>query len=313
MASPPGFREVGNNVAIYEPAEAELNVPSPAQPALIILCAWTGAAKASQFARYTTPYQKHHPQAHILLVRTVLSDFPRFSDAAFNEYLRPARKAILSILGSKPKWQQSKQQPAILLHILSHGGLRMALQLVRAVQYIDLEGTPLPIKLMVLECCPGDSSASNIYQAAKVTFTKRQPARLLQSSAMRGVVGAVSMLQSCGVLTSIDDMRAQLNDPAVFGHGTVRLYLYSLADPMMPWRHVEAHREEALVKGFRADQTVFDKAHHMGLMRENAMRYWEAVTNAWRSSFPHDDLAIRAEVKSHKVILQGAAMSRSRL
>jgi hypothetical protein len=279
MASPLGFRELGSNVSFYEPCNVHDPQTTTPCPDLVILCTWTGGTKASQFARYTTPYQRLYPSARILLVRTTLWDFPRYSDTAFNEYLVPARKTILDVLGDPSTWQSGRRN--VLLHILSHGGLRMALQLVQAVQTIDANGTQLPISLMVLECCPGDSSATNIYRAASVALPRHQPARAVAAMGLRAIVQVGNTLQSRGVLTSIDDMRAQLNDAKIFSLSVRKLYLYSLADRMMPFKDVDAHREEALARGYQAERTVFPRAKHMGLMRDDAQKYWDAISNAW--------------------------------
>lgn len=64
---------------------------------------------------------------------------------------------------------------------------------------------------------------------------------------------------------------------------TKRVYIYSDADDMVPWHHIEDHAAEAKEKGFNVEMERFEGTDHVGHMRSgNGERYWGIVNKLWR-------------------------------
>lgn len=74
-----------------------------------------------------------------------------------------------------------------------------------------------------------------------------------------------------------------LNEPALLPSGVPRLYLYSKADKMVDWREVEEHARSAEECGAsgRTELVRFERSEHVSHVREDAVRYWDAVRKCW--------------------------------
>ncbi|KAL4862241.1 hypothetical protein BDV12DRAFT_179075 [Aspergillus spectabilis] len=175
----------------------------------------------------------------------------------------------------------------ILLHIFSHGGSNIATQLARSIKEhnpAEHELFTSALRQVIFDCCPGDSSFQRNYNAAAVSLppASTQPiAHLLGKSVLYPSIGTISALQSLGILRGVESLRAELNDPAVFGIPARRLYLYSCEDEMVRWEDVERHMGEAASKGYVADGMRFEKGPHCALVTVEENQYWELIRRAW--------------------------------
>ncbi len=286
-APPPPSPHVplGNNIFLIEPADNASATGSGggSNPSLIILCTWLGGATIRRIDKYVEGYRASFPGATLILVRTVLADITARSFAAVRSRLQPAQAAIIRAL-------QSRTAPRVLLHMFSHGGCNTAIQLAESL--VDTDAGPLfrdRLCLVVFDCCPGDTSFDKAFRAAAVSLPPTLssaplllPFRALGTAAVFTAVATVTALQRAGLMASVDDMRRQLNDPALFGRHARRLYLFSGADTMVDPTHVRSHaqlaREEA---GYDVGLVAFRHAAHCALLTEDAPRYWRAIRGFW--------------------------------
>ncbi|OOF93411.1 hypothetical protein ASPCADRAFT_173156 [Aspergillus carbonarius ITEM 5010] len=267
----PDFRSIGQNIHLYEPAIAN---PYSTHPSLIILCTWYGGATPRRVSKYTTGYRQCYPGAAILLINTSFRDFAIRSLHSIDPNLAPARELITRVLQSTPN-------ATILVHVFSNGGCNTITQLARSMTTTKGADFKTALKLMIFDCCPGDSSFQRLYGAAAVALPTTQPGRAIGTAFLYPTARVAHAMQTVGWMRSIDDYRADLNDPNIFGPKACRLYLYSLTDDMIPWEDVEGHMNAATEKGYPVTGVSFKDSRHCGLVMGNEMRYWNVIQRAW--------------------------------
>ena len=283
--APTPYVPLGNNIFLIEPADhaSTTRSDSGGGPSLIILCTWLGGATTRRIAKYVEGYQAAFPGATLILIRTVLADITTRSFAAVRSRLQPARDAIIQAL-------QSETPQDLLLHAFSHGGCNTAIQLARSLSDVDADAGVLfrdRLRLVVFDCCPGDTSFDKAFRAATVSLppalsSAPLPLRALSTAAVFTVTTAMTALQRVGLMAGVDDMRRDLNDPALFGLRARRLYLFSSADTMVDPANVRSHAQLAREEtGYKVGLVAFREAAHCTLLTEDAPKYWRAIRDCW--------------------------------
>ncbi|OJI80177.1 hypothetical protein ASPTUDRAFT_193602 [Aspergillus tubingensis CBS 134.48] len=268
------FRSIGQNIYYYEPELIDTPIPENANihPSLIILCTWYGGATPRRVAKYTSGYRQRYPRTSILLINTSFRDYVARSLHSIDGNLTPAKNTITKTLQSTP-------DARILLHVFSNGGCNTVTQLARAMKSEPVNFKSA-LKLIIFDCCPGDSSFDRLYAAGAVALPTAQPGRAIGTAVLYSTAKVGYALQSIKAMRSIDDYRADLNDTEIFGEAR-RLYLYSRIDNMIPWKDVEGHMIEASRRGYRVTGVSFEDGKHCGLVMGDERRYWDAVERAW--------------------------------
>lgn len=282
MASTSGFdpiKSIGENIYLWEPPE-HTSIARTTSPELIILCTWLGGATPQRIQKYVTGYRRLYPDSAILLVTTRILEITAFPFSVLHARLSPARDYIRGKIADK------EGKRSILLHIFSHGGCNTAIQLALSLRQ-DATHPPLELGIhlrgIIFDCCPGDTSFSCAYQAAAHSLPPQPaPAKVLGKLLLYPAVGLITGLQRTGLMSSVSQLRSQLNDPAVFGAAAKRLYLYSTADLMVGWEDVESHLAEAkALLGCQAEGIAFPDSPHCAIVRDHAYRYWDTIDQFW--------------------------------
>lgn len=276
------LRLVGENTLLYESPSQ----PSPHQdaPSLVILCTWVGGATPRRIKKYVSRYREIYPTSSILLIRT---NVPNMAVRPFRWHrasLQPACDAIRRLLARGIRAGPPDASNGILLHLFSHGGGNVAVQLALSLREQDQDrGAAFrsSLRAVVLDCCPGDDSFDEMYRATKISLPQNTAMQLFANTLLYPGLSVVNGLQHAGVLYGMRDLRAMLNHPALFGADTRRLYIYSKEDVMVGWQAVESHAEEARSRGYQVDQVTYERGAHCGLIMEDADRYWSAVQSVW--------------------------------
>ncbi|KAL3465200.1 hypothetical protein BJX64DRAFT_253395 [Aspergillus heterothallicus] len=287
-----------------------LHTPPPQThpTALIILCTWLGGASPRRIAKYTEGYARLFPSASILLITTTIAEISVRGFEAVRRRLEPVRGLVDRFLGDgadvdkddcgchgdgdvdgkgKGKGEGEGNARPVLLHIFSHGGSNIATQLVRSLYSSnnDLHARFISaLRLVVFDCCPGDSAFVRQYNAAAVSLPspKHQPIRhLLGKAVLYPSIGLIYLLQNAGIMSSVEDLRAELNDPGLFGKVARRLYVYSVEDEMVRWEDVERHMKEGRASEFLVHGARFERGEHCALVRVDEERYWRVIWRAW--------------------------------
>ncbi|EAW07580.1 putative DNA repair protein (Rad57) [Aspergillus clavatus NRRL 1] len=295
------LKQIGQGIFLYEHTADEAQ-PSSSDPSLIILCTWLGGASPRRINRYVTRYRALFPGSSVLVITTTLPDITIRTFGAIRARLKPARDAICRLLGpsnTSDKPPSSRRSDA-LLHIFSQGGCNTAIQLALSMK--ENKGPSalsyLPLRGVIFDCCPGDVDFQRSYKAAAVSLPEGgRMATLARRAALYAAVGTIVNLQDMGFMSSVRDLRHQLNDEAVLGRSVRRLYLFSEADEIVDWRDVQSHMETARGDGYYADGVRFRRSPHCALMLEDETKYWTSVEQFWKGeelSYTIDDLELNS-------------------
>lgn len=300
------FRDLGNDVWLYEPRDNEEGneKDNPVQgirrsrssgkghpPALIILCTWLGGATTKRIEKYTQGYHRLWPHSRILLIRTSISEYLVQSTTSLHRKLRPASREIRRLVPESQRQDKilsRSEDGEIILHIFSQGGSNTATQLLESMNAIlstlGHEG-PMPLRQLVLDSCPGDPGIYSTFAAGAHSLPDNSLLRPLGCTIMFILAAGLAGMEATGLRTPLaKKMRSQLNDPKVFSAGASRLYLTSKADTIVNSRDVEEHRDQAAAKGFMTDILRFHRAGHCSLILEDGATYWIAIASAWEKS-----------------------------
>lgn len=96
------------------------------------------------------------------------------------------------------------------------------------------------------------------------------------------MVSAVFMLQYCGLLNSVEDLRRELNQLDTFGLAP-RLYVHSKGDRLVSVDDVASHANEIAAQ-LPVTREVWEVDEHCALPVEDCARYWNAVRRLVKSS-----------------------------
>ncbi|KAL5002571.1 hypothetical protein BDV10DRAFT_104284 [Aspergillus recurvatus] len=277
------LKPAGENIWLYEPTTtANYTVPDR-NPALVVLCTWLGGATPRRVHKYVSRHHQLFPGSAILLITTGMIDITVRSFNAIRSRLKPAREAIRRILAPHAG-DAAKTSNGVLLHIFSHGGSNIALQLILSMQ--DPKHPSgihrLPLQGIIFDSCPGDTTFKRNYQASVYSLPPAPlPIQLLSKALLFPAIGAITGLQILGITSSISKMQKQLNDSSVISARVPRLYLFSKADETIHWEEVQAHLDEARVQGYNVLSVVFYESPHCALIVEDEKRYWGAIHRFW--------------------------------
>lgn len=268
---------VGEGVYLYEPSNSTTKKDDPS---LIVLCTWLGGATNRRINKYIQGYHMLYPNSALMVITTVVADITILPFAALHARLQPARDII-------QKFAQQHSKPSMLLHLFSHGGGNTAIQLMQSLHSetsakrndIDIRDH---LRGIILDCCPGDAAFQRSFHAAAESLPNNGLAKGIGKALLVPFIGTIMGLQAIGAMRSIQHLRAELNDPNIFGSTARRLYLYSKADAVVRWEDVESHLEDAQsVHNYTATGTVFSESAHCSIIRDHAEHYWKTIERFW--------------------------------
>ncbi|KAL4900293.1 hypothetical protein BDW74DRAFT_96143 [Aspergillus multicolor] len=292
----------GENIWLYQPPMTDHRTTRHGYPALIVMCTWLGGATPRRISKYVGYHRQIFPGSAILLIMTDMIDITVRSFSAIRSRLQPARKVIRSILGPDAG-NIDKNSNAVLLHIFSHGGSNTAIQLILSMQNPRHPSgiRRLPLQGIVFDSCPGDTTFMRNYQASVYSLPPASlPIHLMSKMLLFPTIGVITGLQTLGITSSISKMQKQLNDSLVISARVPRLYLFSKADETIHWEEVQAHLDDATVRGYNVSSVVFHKSPHCALIVEDEKRYWGAIQQFWEqivnTNVPADVVKGEAEV-----------------
>ncbi|KAJ5091304.1 hypothetical protein NUU61_006174 [Penicillium alfredii] len=298
---------VGDQIYLYEPQDTEdAPLGTTQAPALVILCTWLGGATPRRINKYVSQYRQIYPGSSLLLITTNFPDLSIRPFGMLRARLKPACQAITRIL-ARPSNGTLRRT---LLHMFSHGGCNVGLQMAEAMKEEADHGVAYFSSLqgIIFDCCPGDDTLQRAYGAALLSMPQTTMGQLLGKMLYPTLV-VVTRLQHAGILYGVRDLRAQLNE-STFGAHPRRLYIYSKEDVTVSWEDVKAHLEDARSRGYLADQVVFEHGSHCGLIMEDGSRYWTAVQKFWNGEDINDLVANSVPGASYNSIELKAPRSR---
>lgn len=294
-------------------ASQRTNANNQDGPDLIILCAWMHA-QPRHIAKYTAQHQLLFPSSSILLLRQDGGDFTWRPESWQMQNMVHAVELISKLdARDESSSTRSTSTPArplrVLMHVFSNGGAYTAYALEKCwnnyYSKSSSNSTLLPLNALVLDSLPGRTTLSIAVTAFSqiLPATLPSPLRFLGISALYAMIFAMRLpsrlpwpiyrpdrLRSC---------RERLNaiDSAFMSPSIVeRVYIYSEADELIPWRDVEGHAAEtkrALAeenrgttetlreKGEKVRLEKFEGSKHVAHAMADSKRYWGIITGLW--------------------------------
>ncbi|KAI6263626.1 hypothetical protein MCOR19_000262 [Pyricularia oryzae] len=225
------------------------------------------------------------PSTLVLLIRTVFPDLALRSFVTLRARLQRARDAdaIASIL--TPASAAEGWRKEVLLHFFSHGGSKIAIQLLTSTIPSVLRNR---LGFVVFDSCPGDASFDKAYRTALVSLppSLSPSLRRVGTASTYCLVLAVQALQNAELMSSVRELRAELNSASLIGEDVRRLYLFSAGDVMVGVDDVVSHAREAQsrIGEDKVGAVLFQTAPHCALIVEDADRYWGAIVDAWEGN-----------------------------
>lgn len=224
------LQPIGENIHFFQPPEPAVT----SSPALITLCTWLGGATTQRIQKYVAGYRALYPNSAILLITTRILEISALPFSVLHARLAPARDVIRRV-GSSGTGKEDTG--SILLHIFSHGGCNTVIQLALSLRWDPMHpGLEIRKYLcgIIFDCCPGDTSFGRAYQAAAHSLPRSVPARTVGKVLLYPVIGVINGLQQTGWMSSVRDLRAQLNDPASLGR---QLHGCTCIQRQIKWLH----------------------------------------------------------------------------
>ncbi|KAK4701645.1 hypothetical protein P7C70_g4582, partial [Phenoliferia sp. Uapishka_3] len=274
------------------PGDPEVLPPHPpAQPELVILFGWMGAAHGP-LQKYTDAYRLLFPAASIMLIRSHPKAFLRTASHA-RAALRPAHALLAARYHSVAPGPNSP----ILVHTMSNGGAIQLMHLnelfveaAAKAKVAKKEGTPLlepvvapgpdcvPARAFVFDSCPGGLTL----QTTIAAFTAPLKSAWTRVPASIVLGGAYYFFRFISLITgqpsSIDKMRNYL---ATSLPPVPRLYIYSAEDKLVPIADVQKQISEVRAAGVEVSEERFEGTNHVAHLRGGPERYWAAVKSLW--------------------------------
>lgn len=144
------------------------------------------------------------------------------------------------------------------------------------------DGTTLPLKEAILDGCPGDETFQKAYDGAAVSIPAFLPVQMIGRAVLYPAIGALTSLQHLGIISSVKDLRRDLNDSTLLGSQVRRLYLYSAADRVVNFEDVQSHMEAARELNYQVESVLFKNAQHCSLIMEDEAKYWGVIERFWQ-------------------------------
>lgn len=260
------FTRLNSSVYIHEPTTTAM---SDCHPDLILICGWMNAS-LRHISKYAAGHEKLYPSARILAITTTTYD------TAFTTYTTNFMRIapILEILYTLPP------DAKVLLHTFSNGGSWTSTLIAR--KYREKMGKALAPTVVILDSAPSRITYEATVKAFAVTLPKHPTIKTIGI----GFLHLFYWLYMFAYFVSrqpdlIEKTRQDLNNMTLMDIDTPRLYIYSEADDLVAWQHVEEHIEEARKLGFVVDSEKFDVSAHCGHLMRDEKRYWIAVQRLW--------------------------------
>jgi hypothetical protein len=265
------FDRLSNTTSLYNPAEGKPD-------RLVLFFSWMGAANRP-ISKYTSVYQEKYPNAQIILVRHSPTDY--FSTtSSLRKSMQPAVEVAHQFCEAN-----KSHKARILVQSFSNGGAKMLW--IFSAMFKEKTGMPVPAQVIALDSSPGTVTMSGDaywrgYKAFEYSFPKSLFWKIVGPILLHTFIILYAVYHEIARRpNSVMVSRAKLFDEKLFNKHAKRVYLFSKADEVVRSVDVEAHADEAEVRGMQVQKVVFERSPHAGHILEDANRYWTAIASAW--------------------------------
>lgn len=267
--SHPGFTTLSRGVSVSLPTDDHRSqtAASAQPPQIIVLLSWMGGSPRN-IAKYLARYRTAYPSATIFHIATTLTD------ACIGPIFPRDLSLVVDALATAPP------NTPILVHLFSSSGAYSLHQLLLAFR--ARTGHALPATALILDSSPGHATFMGAVRGMRVGLKPVPfPMREIMLLVLTILLAVHRLGQILGMGDTVARARNALKDKALISVRAIRLYLYSKADELVPWEHVEDHANEAQETGCVVRRVVFEDTHHVAHAVVHGEKYWRAVDELW--------------------------------
>jgi hypothetical protein len=270
------FTWLNKIVSVYEPARytnSDVTLGSsitPAPPNTILILSWAAAAPR-HIEKYVALYTSNFPSARIILTTSCMENFIFRSKEKQRHLVAPVVAGL-----------QDKPGDRLLVHIFSNGGAKQWATINS--EYFNTTGHVLKNDLTIIDSAPGRPR----YQQSLATLIRILPRPLVLRIPLSIGFSVILAFMFVGDLfpgheNVVDAMWRELNDSRLMSEPARRCYIYSAEDDVIDWKDVEDHARQAEASGWSVIMVKFDGSQHVAHLRQDSIKYWEAIESAWTS------------------------------
>ncbi|TVY45235.1 hypothetical protein LSUB1_G001782 [Lachnellula subtilissima] len=264
------FTQLNPLVSLYTPPDARVS-SSNNDPSSMIFFQWMGVGPKSRYLKsFYSHYHTLYPSARIIAVQSLIEFFIYTGNETRHNLVKP----VVAAINSDPAPEKK-----ILVHLVSNGGAVGFTDVCRL--YKEETGNVLPVKAIILDSAPGESSLITGFHA----FATALPKGLLWypgAALMAMWLGPWAVFRAIfGHQHILDKARMYLNDWTVVDKNACRLYVYSAADKLVLPGPIEEHAREAEAQGVNLQLLKEGDIPHLQAMMRDTERYWNYVSELW--------------------------------
>ncbi|KZV73787.1 hypothetical protein PENSPDRAFT_662824 [Peniophora sp. CONT] len=274
----PILQRMNSRVYLYRPVAKDAAVQQTNSPSLIMMFGWMDG-RLQHEQKVIDALHRRHPSATILLVKSSLSDL-FMTQTRLETLLSPAIDIICS-----------RYWDGILMHMFSNGGGFMFVVLHKALTKREQLSPGVTMQIgshvvCVFDSLPGDRALRTLLALAA---PKSPLLYILSVPVIAAVCGVWELIHALhGNPPLFQEYRRTLLAPSLLpsithpsGSQSRRLYIYSVKDHIIRYEDVERHIKEAERIGLVVDAEKYEHSQHIGHMRCDEKRYWDAVDSSW--------------------------------
>jgi hypothetical protein len=269
-----------SNLLYISPPTPEDKPRTASDPTLIFIFGWMDG-RLQHVLKYAQAYEKQYPAATLVIISS-RSDFWWTSQAKRESLLRPVvdwlSKNDIDLVSGAPNQR-------ILAHAFSNGGCFQLITLASLLTRLRSarNGPVIPVKALVFDSCPGDSSM----RSGVAAFTAGISNVITRFLAIPLVWTVLSIFKWVTILSRRPDpfmeLAAGMNNSAFFPTTAKRMYIYSTNDQMVRYQAVEGHAKVAsdLLGEDAVRVEKYINSPHVSHMKTDPTRYWGAIQKLW--------------------------------
>jgi hypothetical protein len=268
------FTQLNSIVSVYEPDTKYTNSDealgscfTPAPPNTILILSWAGAAPR-YIEKYVALYTAMFPAARIILTTSGIENFIYRSNKKQRRLVAP----VVACLQDKPG-------DKLLVHVMSNGGAKQWATINTA--YFNTTGHVLTNEVTIIDSAPGRAR----YKQSLTCMIRILPRPLVLCIPLSIAFVVISLKFLADLFPGhenvLDVMRRELNDSGLMSESARRCYIYSAEDDTIDWKDVEDHARQAEASGWSVTMVKFDGSQHVCHLRQDPIKYWQAIESAW--------------------------------
>ena len=280
------MQRLSQSTFLYKP-DVSSNIRTPTtDPKVVLLLGWMDA-RENHLAWFVNKYRVIYPHSTIILVKARTLGLAHSSIGRADA--QAAVYALRNIFDGEDddvpddKPVNKPQDPRLLIHVFSGGGSSTLYHLYeRYAAHGDPRKRVLPLHTTIFDSAPGVWT----YRFASDMFTAGIKSPFLRALAwpFAHLIAILSWLLTfvLGVMPDGQTEWAEAHNDWARVREARRTYIYGNPDRLVSPGTIEAHANQAEVKGFVVfARELFEGSTHVAHARTDPERYWRVVTETW--------------------------------